>query len=273
MTSISSIWRRLPRSARGLRGDCRGVAAIEFAIIAPIMLLAFFGTVEFCSAIAVDRKVTLVARTLSDLTSQNVGVTDAQLTAYFTVSQKILWPYTNTPKATITELHIEPGSLAPRVQWSVGTNQHSVGSVLTIPSALLVSDTYLIYSEVTYKYIPTVGYLLAAAGIDLSDVAYTRPRQNSCVLYNTTIPTKRPRCWARPLTLVDAFSGWISRGLQPRRKSFSWRRADCRPTTCQSGGPPRSRKRSSGLHATCRGRRARRPRCARTHRCRRHPAG
>ena len=104
------------------------VAAIEFAIIAPIMLLAFFGTVEFCSAIAVDRKVTLVARTLSDLTSQNVGVTDAQLTAYFTVSQKILWPYTNTPKATITELHIEPGSLAPRVQWSVGTNQHSVGS-------------------------------------------------------------------------------------------------------------------------------------------------
>jgi Flp pilus assembly protein TadG len=172
--------------------DRRGVAAIEFAIIAPIMLLAFFGTVEFCSAIAVDRKVTLVARTLSDLTSQNVGVTDAQLSAYFTVSQKILWPYTNTPRATITELHIEPGSLAPRVQWSVGTDQHSVGSILTIPTELKVSDTYLIYSEVTYRYIPTVGYLLAPAGIDLSDVAYTRPRLNSCVLYNTTIPTSPP---------------------------------------------------------------------------------
>ena len=109
MTSISNVWRRLLGSARDLHEDLRAVAAIEFAIIAPIMLLAFFGTVEFCSAIAVDRKVTLVARTLSDLTSQNVGVTDAQLTAYFTVSQKILWPYTNTPKATITELHIEPG--------------------------------------------------------------------------------------------------------------------------------------------------------------------
>jgi Flp pilus assembly protein TadG len=192
MTSISSIWRRLPRSARDLCEDLRGVAAIEFAIFAPIMLLAFFGTVEFCSAIAVDRKVTLVARTLSDLTSQNVGVTDAQLSAYFTVSQKILWPYTNTPKATITELHIEPGSLAPRVQWSVGTNQHSVGSILTIPAELKVSDTYLIYSEVTYTYVPTVGYLLAKAGIDLSDVAYTRPRQNSCVLYNTTIPSSPP---------------------------------------------------------------------------------
>ena len=53
-----------------LLGDCRGVASIEFAIIAPIMLLVFFGTVEFCSAVAIDRKVTLTARTLTDLTSQ-----------------------------------------------------------------------------------------------------------------------------------------------------------------------------------------------------------
>jgi hypothetical protein len=159
MTSISSIWRRLPRSARGLRGDCRGVAAIEFAIIAPIMLLAFFGTVEFCSAIAVDRKVTLVARTLSDLTSQNVGVTDAQLTAYFTVSQKILWPYTNTPKATITELHIEPGSLAPRVQWSVGTNQHSVGSVLRAPGLRHLPDL-----QRSHLQIHTDGRLFAGGG-------------------------------------------------------------------------------------------------------------
>ena len=58
--------------------------------------------------------------------------------------------------------------------------------------ALQIGGTYLIYSEVTYKYVPTVGYLLAKAGIDLSDVAYTRPRQNFCVLYNTTIPTSPP---------------------------------------------------------------------------------
>ena len=135
---------------------------------------------------AIDRKVTLTARSLADLTSQNLSVTDPQLTAYLTVSQKILWPYTNTPRATITELHIEPGSLAARVQWSVGSNQHSAGSVLTIPSELRVSDTYLIYSEVTYTYVPTVGYLLAKAGIDLSDVAFTRPRMSSCVLYNVS---------------------------------------------------------------------------------------
>ena len=50
--------------------DRSGIAAIEFAVIVPVMLVMFFGTVEFPPAIAVDRKVTLIARTLSDLTSQ-----------------------------------------------------------------------------------------------------------------------------------------------------------------------------------------------------------
>ena len=37
--------------------DCRGNAAIEFAMIVPLMLVMFFGTVEFSSGVAVDRKV------------------------------------------------------------------------------------------------------------------------------------------------------------------------------------------------------------------------
>ena len=72
------------------------------------------------------------------------------------------------------------------MQWSVGSNQHSVGSTLTIPSALQVPGTYLIYSEVSYKYIPTVGYTIAPAGINLGDVSFTRPRMSTCVLYNVT---------------------------------------------------------------------------------------
>ena len=43
-------------------------------MIVPIMLVMFFGTVEISSGVAVDRKVRLVARTLSDLTSQSSSV-------------------------------------------------------------------------------------------------------------------------------------------------------------------------------------------------------
>ena len=46
----------------GLVRDCRGIAAVEFAVIVPLMLTMFFGTLEFSSGVAVDRKMTLVAR-------------------------------------------------------------------------------------------------------------------------------------------------------------------------------------------------------------------
>ena len=35
----------------------------------------------------------------------------------------------------------------------------ATGTTVAIPTALKVGDTYLIFSEVTYKYVPTVGYV------------------------------------------------------------------------------------------------------------------
>ncbi len=58
---------------------------------------------------------------------------------------------------------------------------------------LLVKQTYLIFSEVSYLYTPTIGYVMGKSGVTLSDVAYTRPRQVPCVIYNgvpaATCPT------------------------------------------------------------------------------------
>jgi Flp pilus assembly protein TadG len=200
--SISHAWLRLRRCAVGLAGDCRGVAATEFVMIVPLMLTMFFGVVEFSSGVAVDRKVTLVARTLSDLTSQSTSVTDSDLSNFFAASVGILTPYTASPtQSTITELYVDPTSHQAKVQWSkastfnssgtvvLGTSSHSQGDVITIPAALKVDGTYLIWSEVSYKYVPAVGYLMAKAGVTLSDLTYTRPRQSSCVMYKTTVCT------------------------------------------------------------------------------------
>ena len=200
---ISHIWFRLRRSAAELRKDCRGVAATEFVMIVPLLLTMFFGMVEFSSGVAVDRKVTLVARTLSDLTSQSTTVTDTDLSNFFAASVGILAPYSATPtQSTITELYVDPTTLKAKVQWSkastfnssgsvvLGTSSHSPGDIITIPAALLVGDTYLIWSEVSYKYVPAVGYVMAMAGVTLKDLTYTRPRQSSCVMYKTTVCTK-----------------------------------------------------------------------------------
>ena len=44
-----------------------------------------------------------------------------------------------------------------------------------------------IYKQVGYKYVPTIGYVMAKSGITLSDFTFTRPRQSTCVLYNTAV--------------------------------------------------------------------------------------
>jgi TadE-like protein len=112
MKTISSMWLRTRRCIAELVSDRRGIAATEFAFIVPLMLVMFFGTVELCSGVASDRKVSLMARTLADLTSQNTAVTATQLQNFFNASNAIMWPYVPSPtpnpvNTTITELYID----------------------------------------------------------------------------------------------------------------------------------------------------------------------
>ena len=191
--AISTPFRLCRQRLAGFWRDRSGFAATEFAVIVPLMLLLFFGVVEFSTGVAVDRKVTIVARTLSDLVSQNKTVTDTQFTNFFNagtqvMSQYALPPYSaSTLHSTISELYVDPNAHIAKVQWSKGDAVRATGSTVTIPTALAVDGTYLIFSEVSYLYTPTVGYVMGRSGVNLSDVAYTRPRQSTCVLYNTTL--------------------------------------------------------------------------------------
>jgi Flp pilus assembly protein TadG len=181
MKPMMDMWLRVRRPAQGLLGDISGIAATEFAMIVPIMLILFFGTDEFASGIAVNRKVTLMARTLSDLTSQNTSVTTTQLSNIFNASTGIMTPYPSSPvNARIVELYID-SSLVVHQIWTATSGTTPPTGTVTVPTALKVAGSYLIYSEVSYNYVPAVGYVMAKAGINLSDHTYTRPRQSLCV--------------------------------------------------------------------------------------------
>jgi len=184
MQAISKIWWKARCSARQFRADDRAIAATEFAVIVPLMLVMFFGTVEFSSAVAIDRKVTLMARTRSDLTSQSTAVADSDMTNFFNASTGIMTPYDSTlALSTISALYVDPTTKVARVQWSKCSAARTQGSTVTIPTTLAIGGTYLIFSEVSYTYTPSVGFVLKS-GIPLNDVAYTRPRQSLCVFYS-----------------------------------------------------------------------------------------
>jgi Flp pilus assembly protein TadG len=166
--------------------DRRANAAIEFAFIAPLMLTMFFGLVEFSSAIASSRKVTLAARNLSDLVSQSSTVTNLDIANFNETGKAIMTPYWTADYVTrVSEIYVDPATLTGKVKWSKGSGMADLApdSTLPVPPALKIAGSYLIYSEVNHKYVPAVGYVMAKAGVPLSDTTYTRPRQSTCVLY------------------------------------------------------------------------------------------
>lgn len=180
MKPMTRMWLRVRRSALDLSGDCRGLAAVEFAMIVPLMLVLFFGTVDFSRGIAVDRKVTLMARTLSDLTSQNTAVSNTQLTNIFNASIGIMTPYSTAPvNARIVELYVD-SNLAVHQIWTATSGTTPPSGTVTVPTALKVASSYLIYSEVSYTYVPLATYVMTS-GITMSDFTFTRPRQSQCV--------------------------------------------------------------------------------------------
>lgn len=209
MQAIAKTWRVARLTVSDFVADSRALAATEFAVIVPLMLVMFFGTVEFSSAVAIDRKVTIAARALSDLTSQTSAITvdDTYLQNVFTASITTMTPYAATPlNAAITEIYVD-SNLRATVQWSraatissgasqatLTTSARHAGDVVTtvVPSNLLVRQTYLILSEASYLYTPSVGYVMGKAGVTLSDVSYTRPRQFTCIVYGGTPSTSCP---------------------------------------------------------------------------------
>lgn len=68
--SLSRLATRIGAAGKKCRRDRRGVAAIEFALIVPIMSAMFIGAVELSQVITVDRRVTQVASATADLVAR-----------------------------------------------------------------------------------------------------------------------------------------------------------------------------------------------------------
>src|SRR5688572_32961729 len=87
---------RARRLLRRFHNDKRGVSAVAFAMLLPLMITLYIGGVEVSSAIAVDRKVTLVARTLGDLVAQSTAVNATDMTNILNAATTVVMPYDDT---------------------------------------------------------------------------------------------------------------------------------------------------------------------------------
>ena len=174
-----------------------GMAAVEFALILPVMLVIFFGVMEFSRALTARAAVTSLTSTVADLVAQEKNPTSGDMANVFDAAGKILYPF-SAANATITVYSIvDDGKqgAAGQVAWSctkAGTAAAAAGP--TSPPAgskggEMISLTNLdkdgkptyggsgsvVLAEVVYNYTsPTMEVLTKP--IAMKNTYYAKPR-------------------------------------------------------------------------------------------------
>ncbi|CAM5773744.1 TadE/TadG family type IV pilus assembly protein [Bosea minatitlanensis] len=173
------------RPWKRLRSDERGVAAIEFAFVLPVMLLVLCGMANTVYGVMAARKVRLLTSTLADLTARAQSVSPSDVTDIFGAAEAVLMPYDATKAAmVITSVVIEANGVA-RVCWSAASSSGAAlkrGDSVVLPDSIKVPGTSVIMARASYDYrpfvasLPMVDYVVPAV-IKLGDEpVYTRPR-------------------------------------------------------------------------------------------------
>jgi Flp pilus assembly protein TadG len=177
--------------ARRLWTDASGVAATEFAIVAPFMLLLYIGGVELGNGLAMNVKVTATAHSVADMISQNTQLTSARMDSILSASTAIMAPYAvkdasgnSLMTITVSEVSTDSNGNAT-VQWSRSTSStgaYPVGKTMTLssftapdPKNSTNANISLILSEVSYNYRPNLGYTISGT-VKLTDSYYLFPR-------------------------------------------------------------------------------------------------
>jgi len=168
------MMRQLAKRLCALRANDRGVAATEFALILPILILLLFGTVEIGNALLLDKKVTMASQTAADLIAQQKVVTGRDITNIWAAIDNIILPYAtdNTAYTVVSVVADEDGTQS--IDWQQTRGGGEVEKI-TIPAGMLGEDESVIIATITYQYTPVFGDLLFS-DFNITDISYLRPR-------------------------------------------------------------------------------------------------
>ena len=172
---------------RNLWVDSRAVAAVEFAIVLPFMLLLYVGGVELGNGLAIGVKVSETAHTVADLVSRNACVNTSSLSNMLGASSATIAPYSvGNATVTVSEVSTDANGKAT-VTWSQALNgtPHQPNDPMTLPAALGTPsppNISMILGEVTYQYTPNLGYTISGT-VPIADSYYLFPRVSSSVQY------------------------------------------------------------------------------------------
>lgn len=198
--------------AKARLADERGVAAVEFALLLPVMLTMYLGSVEVSQGLSADRKVVLLARTLGDLTTQKSAVSTSTMDTVSAAGSVVLSPLkVNVALMRVTSIAISAPTSGPvnaaTVCWTYVKGSwptaYTVGQeldVTTVPTTLRTDiGSSVVLAEVQYPYKPVIGYVITGQ-LQLKERIFMRPRVSSYVTNSDVINSGQPKTASGPCT-------------------------------------------------------------------------
>ena len=164
------------RRLRSLARDKGGLAALEFALVLPLMLTAMLGTVEISNLVNSYGKAVSASQTVADLTSQSSSLTTAQVNSIVVAAQRVLDPLASDT----TNLGIDIVSVGfdaankPIKLWQFSWGKSAPSIALTGAQGLGVAGESVILVSLSYTCIPLIHQIVPQ--ITFNEVSYSRPR-------------------------------------------------------------------------------------------------
>ncbi|HUX78774.1 MAG TPA: TadE/TadG family type IV pilus assembly protein [Alphaproteobacteria bacterium] len=165
----------------------KGVAAIEFAIILPFMLLTLIGLFDISEFIFANNKMNRTAQNISSIVTRG-PVTKPQLDAMLQAAVLVAQPFNFTQSGnvivTCVGVPTTPANAPPQVMWRDSYPGGTGGSKISasgLPGGLVLSvGQSAIFTEVFFTYTPLVpGYVLSSSQTEIYALAAAVPRQGN----------------------------------------------------------------------------------------------
>jgi Flp pilus assembly protein TadG len=187
-------------ACRRFMASQRGVAAIEFAMIMPVLLILFLSSFDVGNAIILYLKVRTAAYELAAITNQygtgsTAQISTSTMSSITSATSAVLAPFSSSAAVvTISQIKATSASAAT-VSWSYSVNGTALsGSYTGLPSNMAKNSCnstypcYFILSSVQYPYTPLFGHYMTGS-LTLSDTLLVTPRVSKCVQYNNVPAT------------------------------------------------------------------------------------
>jgi len=173
---IRALAHKVATGLASFHDDQRGMGAVEFALIVPMLIVVYLASFELTTSLSVAKRVTKAAATVADIVTQSSTVSKTSLATMSDVTKAILVPYASTGMVLkISGITVDATKNA-KVAWSwssSGTAPYAVNSNATVPSSMLFADTFLVRSELAVPH-ELLTFIPNPGGVDIKNITVSR---------------------------------------------------------------------------------------------------